>query len=86
MRVWAAASHTLRHLANRGGDAGLGYFAAEQLAATGAHIIIASRHQRRADAALASNQRPVPSAWHESLPLDLGALTSARAPVIAGPV
>ena len=32
-----------RNIFISGGDAGPGYFAAEQLAATGAHIIVASR-------------------------------------------
>ena len=31
-----------------GGNAGLGYFAAEQLASTGAHVVLASRSLARA--------------------------------------
>ena len=89
-----------RNIFISGGDAGPGYFAAEQLAATGAHIIVASRqspvasrqspvasrNQQKADAARASIQRPVRSARLEWLPLGLGTLASARARVIAGPV
>lgn len=62
-----------------GGNAGLGYFAAEQIARTGAHIIIASRNQQKADAALATIRNRVPSARLESMPLDLSSLASARA-------
>ena len=88
-----------RNILITGSNAGPGYFAAEQLDATGAHIIVASRQspvasrqspvasctQQKADAALASIQRPVPSAGLESLPLDLGTPASTRVRVIAEP-
>jgi NAD(P)-dependent dehydrogenase (short-subunit alcohol dehydrogenase family) len=43
-----------------GGNAGLGYFAAEQLARRGARIVLASRSEPKAHAALASLAREVP--------------------------
>jgi NAD(P)-dependent dehydrogenase (short-subunit alcohol dehydrogenase family) len=42
-----------------GGNAGLGYFTAEQLARRGARIVIASRTESRANAAIASLRRQV---------------------------
>jgi len=62
-----------------GGNAGLGYFAAEQLAATGARIVLASRSSERADAAIASIRERVPSADLGFLELDLSSLESATA-------
>lgn len=61
-----------------GGNAGLGYFAAEQLAKSGAKVIIASRNQAKADAALSTLRRRVMSAQLESMSLDLSSLASAR--------
>lgn len=60
-----------------GGNAGLGYFTAEQLARRGARIVIASRNESKANAAIDSLRREVdgivpPSFVH----LDLADLTS----------
>jgi NAD(P)-dependent dehydrogenase (short-subunit alcohol dehydrogenase family) len=62
-----------------GGNAGLGYFAAEQLAATGARIVLASRSEKKADAAMASIRERVPSADLGFLHVDLSSLASATA-------
>jgi len=62
-----------------GGNAGLGYFTAEQLARTGARVVLASRSRSRADAATAAIVRRVPAADLDVLPLDLASLESVRA-------
>ena len=62
-----------------GGNAGLGYFAAEQLAATGARIVLASRSEKKADAAMESIRERVPSADLGFLQVDLSSLASATA-------
>ncbi|MET0302457.1 MAG: SDR family NAD(P)-dependent oxidoreductase [Microbacteriaceae bacterium] len=54
-----------------GGNAGLGYFTAEQLASTGAHVVIASRDGGRAERALRSIRARVSAASVESIELDL---------------
>lgn len=54
-----------------GGNAGIGYFAAEQLATTGADVVIGSRSAERAGDALASIRERVPGARVRHLPLDL---------------
>lgn len=60
-----------------GGNAGLGYFAAEQLACRGARIVVASRSEAKAQAALASLARQVPDLVDpEFVHLDLADLTS----------
>ncbi|MFF3493316.1 SDR family NAD(P)-dependent oxidoreductase [Streptomyces sp. NPDC002795] len=64
-----------------GGNAGIGYFTAEQLAATGAHIVLGSRDRAKADAAMASIRSRVPDAHLSHLPLDLAALTSLKSAV-----
>jgi NAD(P)-dependent dehydrogenase (short-subunit alcohol dehydrogenase family) len=61
-----------------GGNAGLGYFTAEQLASTGAHVVLASRDQQRMDAAARSLRAFVPGASISSLRVDLASLDSAR--------
>jgi NAD(P)-dependent dehydrogenase (short-subunit alcohol dehydrogenase family) len=61
-----------------GGSSGIGYFIVEQLAATGARVIIASRSSQRADVAAASVRRIVPGALLGFILLDLGSLSSVR--------
>ncbi|MFJ7911995.1 SDR family NAD(P)-dependent oxidoreductase [Kitasatospora sp. NPDC096204] len=66
-----------------GGNAGIGYFVAEQLAATGATVVLGSRDPARARAAIASIGSRVPGADVRYLPLDLADLGSLRASVDA---
>ncbi|MEV7599064.1 SDR family NAD(P)-dependent oxidoreductase [Kitasatospora sp. NPDC089797] len=54
-----------------GGNAGIGYFAAEQLAGTGATVVLGSRDRAKAQAAIASIGARVPGARLRHLPLDL---------------
>ncbi|MFD6188862.1 SDR family NAD(P)-dependent oxidoreductase [Streptomyces sp. NPDC060275] len=61
-----------------GGNAGIGYFAAEQLATTGALVVIGSRNPAKADAALASIRSRVPGARVRHLYLDLADLPSLK--------
>ncbi|MGD6748970.1 SDR family NAD(P)-dependent oxidoreductase [Streptomyces sp. BH105] len=64
-----------------GGNAGIGYFTAEQLAATGAHVVLGCRDPAKADAARASIRSRVPEARVSHLRLDLADLTSLKASV-----
>ncbi|MFJ8113357.1 SDR family NAD(P)-dependent oxidoreductase [Streptomyces sp. NPDC096132] len=64
-----------------GGNAGIGYFAAEQLAATGAVVILGSRDRAKADAAMASIRSRVPGAQVRRLQLDLADLSSLKTSV-----
>ncbi|MFJ9174463.1 SDR family NAD(P)-dependent oxidoreductase [Streptomyces sp. NPDC102360] len=64
-----------------GGNAGIGYFTAEQLAATGAHVVLGSRDRAKADAAMASIRSRVPDAHMSHLPLDLADLSSLKSAV-----
>ncbi|MGW0998759.1 SDR family NAD(P)-dependent oxidoreductase [Streptomyces sp. NPDC002520] len=59
-----------------GGNAGIGYFVSEQLAATGAHVIIASRNVDTARLAIEAIQRRVPQARVDNVLLDLSKLES----------
>jgi NAD(P)-dependent dehydrogenase (short-subunit alcohol dehydrogenase family) len=61
-----------------GGNAGIGYFISEQLAATGARIVLASRSEAKADAAAASIRERVPGASIDFVRLDLSSLASIR--------
>ncbi|MET9358487.1 SDR family NAD(P)-dependent oxidoreductase [Streptomyces sp. NPDC006617] len=61
-----------------GGNAGIGYFVAEQLAATGALVVIGSRNPAKADAALASVRSRVPGARVRHLQLDLADLSTLK--------
>ena len=61
-----------------GGNAGLGYFTAEQLASTGAHVVLAARNPGRADAAVRSLRALVPGASVDTIALDLTSLASVR--------
>lgn len=63
-----------------GATAGIGYFASEQLAAAGAHVVLASRSAAKLDLAQASIRDQVPDATLGSTVIDLMSLTSvARA-------
>ncbi|WP_367039101.1 SDR family NAD(P)-dependent oxidoreductase [Streptomyces sp. Je 1-332] len=64
-----------------GGNAGIGYFAAEQLAATGALVVLGSRNAAKADAAMASIRSRVPDARLRHLRLDVADLSSLRSAV-----
>ncbi|KOV32515.1 short-chain dehydrogenase [Streptomyces sp. XY431] len=66
-----------------GGNAGIGYFVAEQLAGTGATVVLGSRDPAKAEAAIASIASRVPGAELRHLPLDLADPTSLRASVDA---
>ncbi|MGW1840449.1 SDR family NAD(P)-dependent oxidoreductase [Streptomyces sp. NPDC002067] len=70
-----------RNVLVTGGNAGIGYFVAEQLAAAGATVVLGSRDAAKATAALDSLRTRVPGAraWH--LPLDLADLPSLEAAV-----
>ncbi|GHD41966.1 SDR family NAD(P)-dependent oxidoreductase [Streptomyces galbus] len=64
-----------------GGNAGIGYFAAEQLAATGAVVILGSRDATKAKAAIASIRSHVRGAHVRHLQLDLADLSSLKTAV-----
>jgi NAD(P)-dependent dehydrogenase (short-subunit alcohol dehydrogenase family) len=61
-----------------GATAGIGYFAAEQLAAAGATVVLAGRSAERLDRARASIGREAPGADVRAVRLDLASLTSVR--------
>ena len=62
-----------------GGNAGIGYFVAEQLAGTGATVLLGSRDAARAEAAMAAIRSRVPDALVRHARLDLADLSSLRA-------
>ena len=64
-----------------GGNAGIGYFTAEQLAEAGATVILGSRSQARAERAADAIRARVPGADVHHLPLDLGDLSSLKSSV-----
>ncbi|MEU5793383.1 SDR family NAD(P)-dependent oxidoreductase [Streptomyces sp. NPDC047813] len=64
-----------------GGNAGIGYFTAEQLAATGALVVLGSRDRAKAGTAMASIRARVPGARVRHLRLDLADLSSLEAAV-----
>ncbi len=64
-----------------GGNAGIGYFVAEQLAGTGAAVLLGSRNAAKADAALTSIRSRVPDARLGHLQLDLADLASIKSSV-----
>jgi NAD(P)-dependent dehydrogenase (short-subunit alcohol dehydrogenase family) len=66
-----------------GGNAGIGYFVAEQLAGTGATVVLGSRDKARADAATASIRSRVPGARVRHLQLNLADLASIKSSVDA---
>lgn len=59
-----------------GGNAGIGYFIAEQLSATGATVVLGSRSPMKAEAARAAIRDRVPGARVRTLRLDLADLSS----------
>lgn len=59
-----------------GGNAGIGYFTAEQLARAGARVLLASRSRDRAETAAASIRERVADAVVEFVELDLTSLAS----------
>lgn len=61
-----------------GGSTGIGYWACEQLAATGARLLIAARHAPKAQEAIASIRSRVPGAEVLHVPFDLTSLDSVR--------
>jgi NAD(P)-dependent dehydrogenase (short-subunit alcohol dehydrogenase family) len=61
-----------------GSSAGIGYFAAEQLAGAGAHIVLASRSGAKLDAARAAIRAHVPGAEVSTVVVDLASLASVR--------
>lgn len=62
-----------------GANAGLGYFASEQLARAGAHVIMSGRHPNRLAAAHDALEARVPGASVETLLLDVANPGSVRA-------
>ncbi|MFF5213401.1 SDR family NAD(P)-dependent oxidoreductase [Streptosporangium sp. NPDC000396] len=61
-----------------GGNAGIGYFVAEQLAGTGATVILAGRDTAKAEAAQVSIRARVPGAHVRHIRLDLADLSSLK--------
>ncbi|WP_086711820.1 SDR family NAD(P)-dependent oxidoreductase, partial [Streptomyces antimycoticus] len=62
-----------------GGNAGIGYFVAEQLASTGATVVLGSRDADKADTAATSIRSRVPDARVRHIRLDLADLASLKA-------
>ena len=62
-----------------GGNAGIGYFISEQLAAAGGRVVIACRSAAKADAAIAAIHQRTPAAELEYVGLDLSSYESVRA-------
>jgi NAD(P)-dependent dehydrogenase (short-subunit alcohol dehydrogenase family) len=69
-----------------GGSTGIGYWACEQLAATGARLVIAARYAPKAQEAIASIRSRVPGAEVLHVPFDLTSIDAVRetAEAIAG--
>ncbi|MFJ4696455.1 SDR family NAD(P)-dependent oxidoreductase [Streptomyces sp. NPDC088766] len=59
-----------------GGNAGIGYFVAEQLSATGATVVLGSRNPTKAETAMTSIRSRVPGARVRAVRLDLADLSS----------
>ncbi|HXH32981.1 MAG TPA: SDR family NAD(P)-dependent oxidoreductase [Plantibacter sp.] len=72
-------THEGRTFVVTGATAGIGYFAAEQLAATGAHVVLASRSADKLAVALRAIREHVPKASLSTALLDLASLSSVRA-------
>ncbi|BDO40972.1 SDR family NAD(P)-dependent oxidoreductase [Cellulomonas sp. NTE-D12] len=69
---------TGRTVAVTGATAGIGYFAAEQLAAAGAHVVLVSRSATRLERVRATLLEHVPSATVSTTVVDLASLASVR--------
>ena len=67
-----------RVFAVTGGNAGLGYFTAEQLAGTGARVILASRNREKSKQAMRAIRGVHPAADVGFVELDLSSLDSVR--------
>ncbi|TWV56358.1 SDR family NAD(P)-dependent oxidoreductase [Streptomyces misionensis] len=61
-----------------GGNAGIGYFVAEQLSASGATVVLGSRSPAKAETAMASIRARVPGARLRAVRLDLADLSTLR--------
>jgi NAD(P)-dependent dehydrogenase (short-subunit alcohol dehydrogenase family) len=66
-----------------GGNAGIGYFVSEQLAGTGATVVLGCRSAAKAEAAMVAIRSRVPDARLRHLQLDLADLGSLKASVDA---
>jgi len=80
--TWTPAhlpAQTGRTFVITGGNSGLGYFTAEQLAGAGAHVVLASRNSQRADVAAHSIRGQVPGASVDTMSLDTSSSASVRA-------
>lgn len=64
-----------------GGNAGIGYFVAEQLSATGATVVLGSRSPAKAEAAMGSIRARVSGARVRAVRMDLADLSSLRSAV-----
>jgi NAD(P)-dependent dehydrogenase (short-subunit alcohol dehydrogenase family) len=69
-----------------GGNAGIGYFVAEQLAGAGASVVLGCRSAQRAEAAMTAIRSVHPSASLRFLRLDLGDLSSLRTDHLEAPL
>lgn len=74
----ALPSQAGRTIVVTGGSTGIGYWACEQLAATGARLVIAARYAPKAQEAIASIRSRVPGAEVLHVPFDLTSLASIR--------
>ncbi len=74
----ALPSQAGRTIVVTGGSTGIGYWACEQLAATGARLVIAARYAPKAREAIAAIRARVPGADVVHVPFDLTSLASIR--------
>lgn len=74
----ALPSQQGRTIVVTGGSTGIGYWACEQLASTGARLLIAARHAPKARDAIAAIRARVPGADVAHVPFDLTSLASIR--------
>jgi NAD(P)-dependent dehydrogenase (short-subunit alcohol dehydrogenase family) len=72
----ALPDHSGRTFVVTGATAGIGYFAAEQLAASGAHVVLASRSATKLGVAQDAIRSRVPDASLASVVIELGSLAS----------
>jgi NAD(P)-dependent dehydrogenase (short-subunit alcohol dehydrogenase family) len=80
--AWSAADIPDQHgrtVVVTGANGGLGLETARQLAAKGAHVVMAVRNQEKASAAVEEIRRSVPDAALELVALDLASQASVRA-------